>query len=193
MEIRERILAAAARVYEEVGFRGCTTRKVASEAGVNEITLFRHFGSKDALLCEAIAKAGGAIVANTLPSELGPDPAADVITWARAHMNQLVQNRALLRTVLGEVQEHPELLPPCGSPAATAAKSLASYVSRMQGRGLASASIDPALASAMLLGALFAYAVGSDYMPDMFPDDPDTAAVGYARLFLRAIGAEVPA
>lgn len=191
MEIRDRILAAAARIYEEVGFRGCTTRKVATEAGVNEITLFRHFGSKNALLCEAIARAGGAIVANTLPAEPGSDPAREVTEWARAHMSEMVGNRALLRTVLGEVQEHPEMLPPCGSPAALAARSLAAYVSRMQERGLARVDADPLLASAMLLGALFADAVGRDVMPDMFPADPDAAAIGYAQLFLRAVGAEV--
>jgi len=50
MESRERILAAAARVYAEHGFRGATTRRIAEEAGVNEITIFRQFGSKAALI-----------------------------------------------------------------------------------------------------------------------------------------------
>ena len=192
MEIRDRILAAAARVYQEVGFRGTTTRRVAIEAGVNEITLFRHFGSKSALLCEAIARAGGAMVTNTLPAEPGDDPAAEIVAWARAHMAELVRSRALLRTVMGEVQEHPEMVPPCGSPAALAAKSVAVYISRLQERGLARTDVDPVLAAAMILGALFADAVGRDVMPDMFPNDPDTAAAEYARLLIRAIGAEVP-
>ncbi len=47
---RERILEAAARVYSKHGFRGATTRLIAAEAGVNEVTLFRTFGSKGALL-----------------------------------------------------------------------------------------------------------------------------------------------
>ena len=47
---RERILEAAARVYAMHGFRGATTRLIANEAGVNEVTLFRSFGSKGALL-----------------------------------------------------------------------------------------------------------------------------------------------
>ena len=46
MELRDRILEAAALVYAETGFRGATTRRIAERAGVNEITLFRHFGSK---------------------------------------------------------------------------------------------------------------------------------------------------
>ncbi len=193
MEIRDRILAAAARVYEEAGFRGTTTRRVAHEAGVNEITLFRHFGSKNALLCEAIARAGGAIVANTMPAEPGTDPEAEIVAWARAHMAELVGARALLRTVMGEVQEHPEMVPPCGSPAALAARSLAAWVARLQERGDARPDAEPAMAVAMLLGALFADAVGRDVMPDLFPADSDTAAAEYARLFLRAIGAEVTA
>ena len=49
-EIRSRILAAAAHVYAQYGFRGATTRLIANEAGVNEVTLFRTFGSKAELL-----------------------------------------------------------------------------------------------------------------------------------------------
>ena len=53
---RERILEAAGRVYSKHGFRGATTRLIAAEAGVNEVTLFRTFGSKGALL-EAVLEA----------------------------------------------------------------------------------------------------------------------------------------
>ena len=53
MEIRAKILEAAARVYSQHGFRGATTRLIAQEADVNEVTLFRTFGSKEALIEEA--------------------------------------------------------------------------------------------------------------------------------------------
>jgi AcrR family transcriptional regulator len=49
MEIRDRILEAAKRVYAKHGFRGATTRLIAIEADVNEVTIFRTFGSKAAL------------------------------------------------------------------------------------------------------------------------------------------------
>ena len=42
MDVRDKILLAAVTVFAEVGFRGATTRRIAQEAGVNEITLFRH-------------------------------------------------------------------------------------------------------------------------------------------------------
>jgi AcrR family transcriptional regulator len=49
-DTRLRILAAARTLYAQRGSRGTTTREVADLAGVNEATLFRHFGTKQQLL-----------------------------------------------------------------------------------------------------------------------------------------------
>ena len=77
---RERILEAAARVYAKHGFRGATTRLIAAEAGVNEVTLFRTFGSKGALL-EAVLEE------NDTGDEVSPlpdppiDPERELTEW----------------------------------------------------------------------------------------------------------------
>ncbi len=47
---RLRILAATRELYATRGTRGTTTREVAVRAGVNEATLFRHFGTKQQLV-----------------------------------------------------------------------------------------------------------------------------------------------
>src|SRR5687768_18600708 len=70
-EIRHRILAAAARVYAQYGFRGATTRLIATEADVNEVTLFRTFGSKAQLLQEMLQSHVGSRAAPTLPADVG--------------------------------------------------------------------------------------------------------------------------
>jgi AcrR family transcriptional regulator len=49
-ETRLRILTATRELYALKGSRGTTTREVAERAGVNEATLFRHFGTKQQLL-----------------------------------------------------------------------------------------------------------------------------------------------
>ena len=54
---KQQLLDAAVRVYSDAGFRGATTRRIAEEAGVNEVTLFRLFGSKAALIEAAVLHA----------------------------------------------------------------------------------------------------------------------------------------
>ena len=52
-----RILEATLELLGRVGYRGTTTREIAQRAGVNEVTLFRRFGSKESLAREAITHA----------------------------------------------------------------------------------------------------------------------------------------
>jgi len=51
---RERILEAALDLFSKNGFYATTTRKIAQEADVNEVTLFRHFNSKMDLFQEIL-------------------------------------------------------------------------------------------------------------------------------------------
>lgn len=193
MSVRDQLLAAAARVYGEVGYRGATTRRIAQEAGVNEITLFRHFGSKDALLQEAIALAACGLRLGMLPHD-SVDPAAELAAWARSHITHLCEHRSLIRTCMGEMEEHPGLVSSSVEhPTARAAAELASYLRRLQERGLASADFDPHPAAAMLMGALFGDAMGRDAIPDMFRTPLEESLHAYVQLFLRAIGLPAPA
>ncbi|WP_198950846.1 TetR/AcrR family transcriptional regulator [Kineosporia sp. A_224] len=49
---RERLLAAALDLFSRNGYDGTTVAQVAAAAGVTEMTFYRHFGSKEALLLE---------------------------------------------------------------------------------------------------------------------------------------------
>jgi len=51
----ERLLAAALEMFSRRGM-GATTREIAEAAGVNEVTLFRLFESKDRLLAAVVAE-----------------------------------------------------------------------------------------------------------------------------------------
>ena len=75
--IRQQIIDAAVRVYSDVGFRGATTRRIADEAGVNEVTLFRTFGSKAALIAEAVQCHAQAHARTPLP-DVPVDPEAEL-------------------------------------------------------------------------------------------------------------------
>lgn len=186
MEPREKILHAAAKVYAEVGFRGATTRRIAQEAGVNEITLFRQFGSKATLLHEAVHAAGLFPTGPELPSEPGT-PRDDLLAWALAHYDDLVAKRSLIRTCFGECEEHPSILPPSDNAARRSTATLEKYLAVLQARGLVRQELDLHSASAMMTGILFADAMGRDIIPDLFHSDVPTSIAGYLDLFLRGI------
>jgi AcrR family transcriptional regulator len=46
---RQEIIAAAIELFAKNGFRGTTTRDLATHAGVNEAIIFRHFNTKQEL------------------------------------------------------------------------------------------------------------------------------------------------
>ena len=52
---RDRIIEAALLAFARDGLQGATTRTIAQEAGVNEVTLFRHFQNKEGLLAATLA------------------------------------------------------------------------------------------------------------------------------------------
>ena len=187
MTVRDQLLDAAARLYAEAGYRGATTRRIAVQAGVNEITLFRHFGSKDALIREAIVRAGHSAVTELLP-QTPREPFREVRDWAKAHIAELRERKSLIRTCMGEIEEHPGIFSEQNSPPAAAAKALCHYLRRLREAGLAKAQFDETAASAMLMGALFADAMGRDIMPDLYRNEPEQALDQYVRLFLRGLG-----
>jgi AcrR family transcriptional regulator len=106
---RQRLLDAAVQVCAERGLQGATTREIAEAAGVNEVTLFRHFGSKEKLISEIFQRAVAAQMESL--SETEPDAndlERDLTRYARRYNEMLMSNEALIRTLIGEAQRHPK-------------------------------------------------------------------------------------
>jgi AcrR family transcriptional regulator len=85
------------------GFQGATTREIAREAQVNEVTLFRHFRTRDELLRETF-------LSRTIAPEdlVGPegswknDFAGQLEQYVRKYYALLLEREALVRAVVGE-------------------------------------------------------------------------------------------
>jgi AcrR family transcriptional regulator len=186
-EVRNRILAAAARVYAQYGFRGATTRLIASEAGVNEVTLFRTFGSKAELLRAMLQSQVSASAAPMLDDDLG-DPTRALTDWCANMLAYLRGHSHLVRKTIAEAEERPdEACAACEGPNMASA-SLAVYVERLRHAGLADADTDVHTAVSMLISAMFGDALYRDVMPDAFPQPVDQAPAKYIHTFLRAVG-----
>jgi AcrR family transcriptional regulator len=103
---REKILAAAARVFAEEGLAGSTTRAIAKSAGVNEVTLFRHFGTKDRLIAAVIGQ--NFADKEEASSSHSSDLEADLFDFAIRYEGRLTENLPLIRTMLAEIHRHRE-------------------------------------------------------------------------------------
>jgi AcrR family transcriptional regulator len=187
VDTREAILRAAIKLFSEHGSRGTTTRRIAQDAGVNEVTLFRHFQSKEDLMREALHWFAEQSTMKTLPAD-PIDPAAELADWSRDHYKQLYKIRALIRTTMGEFEEHPQQCERTMRVSVRIANELTAYLAALQRQGLASKTWDPRAAAAMLMGTIFADAMGRDTMPERYPYAMRDAVDKYLQLFLPAIG-----
>jgi AcrR family transcriptional regulator len=184
---RDKILSAAARVYAEAGFRGSTTRRIADAAGMNEVTIFRLFGSKAALLSEAVRHSAPAGIAHQLPAE-PRNPERELTAWASVQLDFLRIHGSMIRKSLAEVEE----LPGMGTQACEGCMrgriDLRRYARKLCERWGTTRSVDLDAAVAMLIGAIMSDAIARDVMPAGFPEPAERAAAAYVRVFLRAIG-----
>ncbi|GEC05058.1 hypothetical protein SSP24_27130 [Streptomyces spinoverrucosus] len=106
---REALLEAAVRVVARGGLRRLTYRAVAEEAGVTHGLVVHHFGSRDALIEEALAHA----VRHSLSSsalEPGTGKAADFSVGLTDMVDSGPDLQAFQYELLLEARRRPELL-----------------------------------------------------------------------------------
>ena len=188
---RQKLLEAAARVFAEYGFRGATTRRIAEAAGVNEVTLFRLFGSKSALIAEALRAHAPGVPASCALPETPRRPLAELTRWSQAQMQHLRDNRSLITKTLAEMNEHPEMEPCMSEGRDCAYHELVSYARALRSTGATITEAEARAAASMMLSAIFADAmwrfVGSETVPQPEAQAPQL----YSRLFLRALGCPI--
>ena len=99
---REKILAAAAELFERDGVEAVTMDAVARAAGVSKGTVFSRFGSRAGLAMALLDEAERELQEGLLrgPPPLGPGPpAADrLAAFLAAYVDLLADHHALIRT-----------------------------------------------------------------------------------------------
>jgi len=171
-ETRLRILAAAREIYAEKGSRGTTTREVADRAGVNEATLFRHFGTKGHLLSAMLDHFSAA---TALPALLDQVRTAKTIEeqlqqLGRGAIDQLKRKEDLIKVSMAEEFSNPEAVT-CAWQAQTAARSaLTGYMQEKVREGTLRG--DPETLARIFMSLFFAYVMARKLWtrPDVSPD-----------------------
>ena len=102
------VLEAAVEVMTTHGYAGATTRQIARAAGINEVTLFRRFGSKAKLLRAAMRKEFERFGGDDGVRFTG-DVAADLEHVVRSYQGLLQRRGRLIPVILSELPRQPEL------------------------------------------------------------------------------------
>jgi AcrR family transcriptional regulator len=118
----DKLLLATIDLMAEKGYDGTTTKEIAVAAGVNEVTLFRHFGTKQKLLEAAFNRYHCAEEMTKLFNEsLNGELHSDLLMISRTYHKIMNRNRKLLliahkgssnlpKEVYQEATRHPQHL-----------------------------------------------------------------------------------
>lgn len=101
-DARERVLAAARAVFSRQGLDGATIEAIAEAAGVGTATVYRQFGDKKGLLRAFSQSMKIRQVVWDAAREPSGDLAADLERLAVAALEQMRDDEALMRIILGE-------------------------------------------------------------------------------------------
>ncbi len=132
----DKILLAAIDLMAEKGYKGVSTKEIAAAAGFSEMTLFRHFGSKQNLLEAAVDRFYYAAEMKKLFSEkMVWDLHTDLLLISKTYHEIMNRNRKMILIIQMEghnlpglkerVQKHPRQLK----------EMLTDYFTKMQEKG----------------------------------------------------------
>jgi AcrR family transcriptional regulator len=106
---RKLILDAAFELISSKGYLGASTREIAQKAGVAEVTLFRHFASKESLFAEVLRSFSSVPVLSELVPQLKLLPYEDALeTLAYRFLGWFEANKNWIRVLSCEVGYAPE-------------------------------------------------------------------------------------
>lgn len=196
-DVREKIISAAMTAYAESGFQGATTRRVAEIAGVNEVTIFRNFGSKAALMDEALFRRVAALKVVEPPLPTVPhDPLEELTAFCNQFLHQMRGSRELLRKAMGAADSRVHETMNCFEPTRSADHEVRDYVGALVRDGWVAQEILDApdyeelimASQTMLIGALWGDVMARGLKTDDYWVPETRAARRYVQVFLRALG-----
>jgi AcrR family transcriptional regulator len=154
-DTQTRLLDAAEQMFAEQGLDAATTRGIARAAGVNEVTLFRHFGSKAGILAAVVGRSFAARPEQASMTDTG-DLRADVDGWVARYEALLRENFLFVRTCVGEIHRHEayegRVLHAIFAPLRAA---LVGRLQQAAARGETRSAVDPEIAADLLSGMIF--------------------------------------
>ncbi len=157
-ETRRKILDSAVVLMSEKGYLGATTREIAKTAGVTELTLFRHFGSKERLFEALLGNRTFLPALRELLPDLATMEYADGLeTIATRFLQSLRERKPLVKIMQAEMNRNPARMRRIYSQFMDEMLSLLTAYFESRQRSGELRAFPPDVASGMFLGVLFSY------------------------------------
>lgn len=158
-DTRQRLIQAASELFATLGYARATTRVIAAEAGVSEVTLFRHFGSKKNLFAAVLEEYSGTPdMRAALGSQFTGDYHQDMLTLGRHFMRVLVERRETMRMMLCEAGHFEEVSEVLGQVPRGLRDGLAVYLRQQIASGNVQ-DMNPEVMAQAFFGMFFSYNV----------------------------------
>lgn len=110
LSTKDKIIEATIELVNEKGYKGATTKEISKRAGLNEVTLFRHFGSKKGIVEEIIKKYGFIdSFENIFEKAIVWDIDKDLKMLVSEYQSLLEQKKTVILLSLKEAGKFPEL------------------------------------------------------------------------------------
>ena len=108
LNTHEKIIKAAFELFSQKGYLGTTTKEIAALAGVSEITLFRHFGSKEKIFEEVISNKSFLLdLKSLLPKIADLDLKDALLEIATENTKKLILKKGAIKIFFSEVDRYP--------------------------------------------------------------------------------------
>ncbi|HEY8314736.1 MAG TPA: TetR/AcrR family transcriptional regulator [Candidatus Baltobacteraceae bacterium] len=184
-ETRLRILGATRELFSKKGRRGTTTREIAERAGVNEATLFRHFGNKDALIMACTQHFCGAVELQGLVSDLSGDLEEDLREIGRALLGRIENVRDLIIMSLSEEDDEFGVADQAWRAPYAIHQVIVEYMARRVQTGELRG--DPIWLARFFMAMFFARVIGRKKFREATPMDPDDQTAFQVNVFLNGV------
>jgi len=187
-ETRERILTAAREVIAHKGKRGATTREIADVAGVNEATIFRHFGTKEALIVAVAQHFCGSLALRDTASQLRGDIIEDLSQIGLTMLDRMESQMDMIRWSLVEQEYEASIF------ATTAWRpqlAILEIVSEFMQRRIAQGELhgDPRKLALTFMGLIFMHVLARKKFPnaELYEGGNEAAVRFYVDIFLNGV------
>jgi len=158
-DTKKRLLEATLKLISDKGYMGATTREIAREAGVTELTLFRHFGSKEKLFKELLGSYTFLPKLKELLPELEGLSSREALELiATRFLLTLKERKSMVKIMYSEYTAYPENIREVYNKFVQEMRTtLAAFFEGLQERGVLRKNISPGMTARMFLWVLLSY------------------------------------